>query len=80
MFKYIFLIIIILVMIPQVRRFVFWLVVGKQMVKEQKRHNKQTEAKTYKKNGEINVDYVPKENGKNDFKGGQYVDYEEVKE
>lgn len=35
-----------------------------------------------KKNGEINIDHVPdKKGGKfgNDFKGGDYVDYEEVK-
>jgi hypothetical protein len=36
----------------------------------------------YRKQGDINVDYSPK--GKkdkfgNDFKGGEYVDYEEVK-
>ena len=31
--------------------------------------------------GNVNVDYVPKEDGKKpgDFKGGEYVDYEEVK-
>ncbi len=38
--------------------------------------------KQYKREGEINIDYKPQNrNGKfgNDFKGGEYVDYEEVK-
>jgi hypothetical protein len=34
-----------------------------------------------RREGEIDIDYVPKKNGKNseNFGGGEYVDYEEVK-
>lgn len=76
MFKYIFIFLLVLIFVPQVRRFLFWLIVGRQMVKEQKRYEKQTT----RKEGEIKVDYIPG-NAKNQHpKGGQYVDYEEVKD
>ncbi|HYG39892.1 MAG TPA: DUF4834 family protein [Cytophagales bacterium] len=29
--------------------------------------------------GNINVDYIPEDKSKKEFKGGEYVDYEEVK-
>jgi hypothetical protein len=34
-----------------------------------------------KREGHIDVDFIPKKNGKNseNFEGGEYVDYEEVK-
>ena len=41
------------------------------------------QSSNYKRSGEINIDYVPNEKSKNDskdFKGGEYVDYEEIKE
>ncbi|AWV97578.1 DUF4834 domain-containing protein [Arcticibacterium luteifluviistationis] len=77
MFKIIFVVILVIAFVPPVRRFLFWLIVGKEMVKEQKKANNsgRTEAK---RDGQINVDYVPKETKDKGFKGGQYVDYEEV--
>ncbi|UII27827.1 DUF4834 family protein [Fulvivirga maritima] len=42
-----------------------------------------TQSANYRQNGDVNIDYVPKNNSHkdvNDFKGGEYVDYEEVKE
>jgi hypothetical protein len=32
-----------------------------------------------KQEGKITVDYAPPKSDKNDFRGGEYVDYEEVK-
>lgn len=63
--------------VPVFRRFIFHLLVGRQLMKEQKRAYRQ-----YRKGGNtnsINVDSKPdvKQSG---FKGGEYIDYEEVKE
>lgn len=77
MFKIILVVFLIIAFVPPVRRFLFWLIVGKQMVNEQKRANRSTKAQE-KKEGQINVDYVPKDIKEKGFKGGQYVDYEEV--
>jgi hypothetical protein len=32
-----------------------------------------------KTKGSVKIDYIPDQNDKKDFKGGEYVDYEEVK-
>lgn len=77
MFKYIFIFLLVLIFVPPVRRFLFWLIVGNQMVKEQKRYEKKQQAR---KEGEIKVDYIPDNGKSNGSKGGQYVDFEEVKE
>ena len=73
----IFLIFILLIaFVPVFRRFVFHLLVGRQLVKEQKR-----QAKAYQNNNSsegIKVDTPPK-NKKSDFRGGEYIDYEEIK-
>jgi hypothetical protein len=60
--------------VPAFRRFLFYLLVGRHFVKEQK---KATKPKT--KEGEIKVE--TKQNNANDsqFRGGEYVDYEEIK-
>lgn len=80
MIKIIFVIVLVIAFVAPVRRFLFWLIVGKQLTKEQKRYNQQTQKSQTKREGEINVDYVPNSNKKDDFKGGQYIDYEEVKD
>lgn len=49
-----------------------------EAAREQERAQKQAQS-----NGEIHVDYVPKkykERSEKDIKGGEYVDYEEVKD
>jgi UPF0716 family protein affecting phage T7 exclusion len=79
MFKYIFIVAAILILIPPVRRWLFWLVVGRQLVKEQKKQTQQR-SKAQKKKGDVNIDYVPSDGNKDDFKGGEYVDFEEVKD
>ena len=38
---------------------------------QQHRHQQST--------GKINIDYIPEDPNKKDFRGGEYVDYEEVK-
>lgn len=79
LFKIFFILVLLIAFVPPVRRFLFWLVVGRELVKEQKKQHKQTQ-QNYKKEGQINVDYVPKDTKGHDFKGGEYIDYEEVKE
>jgi predicted membrane protein len=71
----IFLILLFLIMfVPPFRRFVFWLLVGQQLVKEQKKANRQS----VRKEGEIKVERTDTNSSR--FKGGDYVDYEEVKD
>ncbi len=60
--------------VPAFRRFLFYVLVGRHFVKEQRQA---TKSKT--KEGEIRVE--TKQNNANDsqFRGGEYVDYEEIK-
>lgn len=71
--KYLFIITLIILFVPPVRRFVFYLLVGRQLVKQQKQQTGR-----HKREGEIRVENrPPKDNPR--FTGGEYVDYEEVK-
>lgn len=74
--KYILIITLIIMFVPPVRRFVFQLLVGRQLVKEQKR---QAEAFRKRREGEIRVEKRPTKNTDSPYRGGEYVDYEEVK-
>ncbi len=58
--------------VPAFRRFLFYVLVGRHFVKEQKQA---TKPKT--KEGEIRVE--TKQSGDSQFRGGEYVDYEEIK-
>lgn len=76
LFKYLFIITLIILFVPPVRRFVFYLLVGRQLVKQQEQQgNKRNKARE----GEIRVDKRPENTGNSSHKGGEYVDYEEVK-
>ncbi|GAB2519875.1 DUF4834 domain-containing protein [Spirosoma aerophilum] len=75
LFKYLFIITLIILFVPPVRRFVFYLLVGRQLVKQQKQ---QTTASGRTREGEVRVK-TPPTNGNSSFTGGEYVDYEEVK-
>ncbi len=75
LFKYLFIAFLIIVFVPPVRRFVFYLLVGRQLVKEQK---KQTRSRSGKE-GHTRVDNVPPGTTDSKIQGGEYVDYEEVK-
>ncbi len=76
LFKYLFIITLIILFVPPVRRFVFYLLVGRKLVKQQE----QQESKQNRtREGEIRVDRRPGNTGNPSNKGGEYVDYEEVK-
>ncbi len=62
--------------VPVFRRFIFHLLIGRQLVKEQKRQAKASQQRT-SSNG-IRVD-TPPNNKNSEFRGGEYVDYEEIK-
>jgi len=75
--KYILIITLIIMFVPPVRRFVFQLLVGKQLMKEQKR---QAAAHAKRREGEIRVENHPAKSADSpQQRGGEYVDYEEVK-
>ena len=74
--KYILIISLIIMFVPPIRRFVFQLLVGRQLVKEQKR---QAEAFRKRRDGETRVENRPTKGSDSAYRGGEYVDYEEVK-
>ncbi|GAB3548182.1 DUF4834 domain-containing protein [Spirosoma fluminis] len=76
LFKYLFILTLIILFVPPVRRFVFYLLVGRQLVKEQKR---QGDLYGKRREGEVKVDKRQTKQDGSSFKGGEYVDYEEVK-
>ena len=74
--KYLFLAFLVIAFVPPVRRFVFYLLVGRQLIKEQEKQSGQTRRKSA--GGTVNVDSKPSKNDST-LKGGEYVDYEEIK-
>ncbi|GAB2597171.1 DUF4834 domain-containing protein [Spirosoma areae] len=76
LFKYLFILSLIILFVPPVRRFVFYLLVGRQLVKEQKQNGT---VRGGSREGEIRVEKRQTKEGNSPFKGGEYVDYEEVK-
>lgn len=74
--KYLFIITLIILFVPPVRRFVFYLLVGRQLVKQQKQ---QGDLRGNRREGDIRVDARPNKGNDSTYKGGEYVDYEEVK-
>ncbi|WP_020605631.1 hypothetical protein [Spirosoma spitsbergense] len=74
--KYLFIITLIILFVPPVRRFVFYLLVGRKLVKQQE---EQGNKRNKTREGEIRVDKRPENMGNSSHKGGEYVDYEEVK-
>lgn len=75
----IFLIVAMLIaFVPPFRRFLFHLLVGRQLMKEQRKH--QNGGRPPQREGSIRVDPNAKKQDDNPrFRGGEYVDYEEVK-
>ena len=81
-FNILFVLVLLITFVPLFRRFLFHLLVGRQLVKQQERafraQRQQEQART--KPGGIRVDSTPSNaNDSSRFKGGEYVDYEEVK-
>jgi UPF0716 family protein affecting phage T7 exclusion len=81
MFKFLILFLLVLVFVPPVRQFFFWLIVGRQITKEQKRMNDIFEAQArQRKEGEVRVDPKPNQPNKSRESGGEYVDFKEIKD
>jgi hypothetical protein len=78
MLKIIVTVFLIIAFVPAVRRFLFWLIVGRSMVNEQKKYAQNQQQANQRREGDINVDYVPKNTKGSNYKGGEYIDYEEV--
>ncbi|CAH0994746.1 hypothetical protein EMA8858_00858 [Emticicia aquatica] len=78
MFKYILIIFLLIAFVPAIRTFLFNILVGNQIAKQQKRYNDFME-KERGKEGEIKVKTTKTSNKNTGFDSGQYVDYEEVK-
>ncbi len=76
MFKIIIIFILLVAFVPPFRKFIFWLVIGRQMVNQQKRYDQPA---SNKKEGDIKVDKSQTNSNKNSKDSGQYIDYEEVK-
>lgn len=74
--KALFIFTLLIVFVPPVRRFLFYLLVGRQLVKEQRR---QHERNPPVREGETRVTSRPSRNAGPSTTGGEYVDYEEVK-
>lgn len=63
--------------VPFFRRFIFHLLVGRKLVKMQEKQYKAQQQRA--SNPGVRVDNVPPDVNQSRFKGGEYVDYEEVK-
>lgn len=81
MFKFILNILLIfialIIFVPVFRRFLLHLLVGRKLVKEQRRAN-EAFRKREEKDG-IHVDNQPRDRS-GTIKGGDYIDYEEIKD
>lgn len=76
MFKIIGVFLLLLAFVPPFRKFMFWLVIGRQVMKQQKAYEKQNQPRP---DGDIRVESNVKSNKDTKDQGGQYIDYEEVK-
>ncbi len=74
--KFLLIISLIIMFVPPIRRFVFQLLVGRQLMKD---HKRQAEAPHQTRDGETRVENSPKKNTNSTYRGGEYVDYEEIK-
>ncbi len=78
MLKFLLIVILIFYVLYRIGGFFFrMLIINAQQRTQQ---NQNTSYQSRGKDGNIHIDYVPKQTkSKSDFKGGDYVDYEEVK-
>lgn len=83
MIKFIIILAFILYILPKLVKWALKGFIATQVNKAQQdvRHQQQAYTSQQKREGQIDVDFVPKKNGKKseNFGGGEYVDYEEVK-
>ncbi len=75
LFKIVFFLVFVIAFVPPVRRFVFYLLVGRQLVKAQKRA---TQPNRPVRDGETVVQKKSTNTGPSPQQSGEYVDYEEV--
>ncbi len=65
--------------VPPFRRFMFHILVGRQLIKQQKKAE-EAFRKTHANNNRVHVEHNTHNTGSSRFKGGEYVDYEEIKD
>ena len=75
MLKILLLLILFSFLVSQVFKFLF----RPFIFVNQQRSQGQPFQKSSKRDGEVKIDYVPQKDKKDDYKGGEYVDFEEVK-
>lgn len=79
-FNIIIIFLLLIAFVPFFRRFIFHLLVGRQLIKEQERQYRAQQKQQQKPNNGVRVDNVPPgANQSSQFRGGEYVDYEEIK-
>jgi len=80
-FNIIIIFLFLIAFVPVFRRFVFHLLVGRKLVKEQeKMYRAQQKYQKQRANEGVRVDNVPPDPQQSSrFGGGEYIDYEEVK-
>jgi hypothetical protein len=76
-FNILIIFLLLIAFVPFFRRFIFHLLVGRKLVKEQERQYKAQQQRA-RQTG-VRVDNIPPDFNQSRFKGGEYVDYEEVK-
>jgi len=77
LFNILLIFMLLIAFVPFFRRFIFHLLVGRKLVKEQERQYRAQQQRA-KQTG-VRVENMPPDINQSRFKGGEYVDYEEVK-
>ena len=77
LFNILLIFMLLIAFVPFFRRFIFHLLVGRKLVKEQERQYRAQQQRA-KQTG-VRVENTPPDINQSRFKGGEYVDYEEVK-
>jgi len=78
LFNIVIIFLLLIAFVPFFRRFIFHLLVGRQLIKEQERQYRAQ--KQQRANPGVKVDNAPPHSGPSSrFRGGEYVDYEEIK-
>lgn len=77
LFQFLLIFLLLLAFVPPFRRFLFYVLVGRKLIREQKKAQQRAQASA--KRGGINVDFVPPNSNEPNIRGGEYVDYEEIK-
>lgn len=80
MLKFIFIVVLLSFIFIKVTGFIFRLLGGSQPTAKSRGFSQQRYQRRTPGDGNVNVDYIPKKDKKSSdsFRGGEYVDYEEV--